>query len=49
MTHQEIADLIATSRQTVTTTISELKKKQLLKMDRRRMLIRSMEELKNAI
>ena len=49
MTHQEIADLTATSRQTVTTTLSELRKKNILKMDRKRMLVRSMEELSNAI
>jgi len=45
MTHQEIADLTATSRQTVTTTISELKNKNILIMNRKRMLIRDMDKL----
>jgi len=49
MNHQEIADLTATSRQTVTTTISELKSKNILIMNRKRMLIRNMEMLAKAI
>lgn len=49
MTHQEMADLTSTSRQTVTTTISELRSKNLLIINRKRMLIRDMENLAAAI
>ena len=49
ITHQEIADLTATSRQTVTTTISELKNKNILIMNRKRMLIRNMDNLAKAV
>ncbi len=45
MTHQEIANLTATSRQTVTTVLNELRNKNILKFDRRRLLIRDMELL----
>jgi CRP/FNR family cyclic AMP-dependent transcriptional regulator len=40
MTHQEIANLTATSRQTVTTVLNELKKKNIITFNRRRLLIR---------
>ena len=45
MTHQEIANLTATSRQTVTTILNELKKKNIIHFNRRRLLIRNMEKL----
>ncbi len=45
LTHQEIANLTATSRQTVTTVLNELRNKEILKFDRRRLLIRDMEKL----
>ncbi len=45
MTHQEIANLTATSRQTVTTVLNELRAKNLLTFNRRRLLIRDMEKL----
>jgi CRP-like cAMP-binding protein len=45
MTHQEIANLTATSRQTVTTVLNELRSKNLLTFNRRRLLIRDMEKL----
>ncbi len=45
MTHQEIANLTATSRQTVTTVLNELRNKNLLTFNRRRLLIRNMELL----
>ena len=45
MTHQEIANLTATSRQTVTTVLNELRNKNIITFNRRRLLIRSMEEL----
>lgn len=46
MTHQEIANLTATSRQTVTTVLNELRNKNLLTFNRRRLLIRDMDALK---
>ena len=46
LTHQDIAKLTATSRQTVTTTLNELKENNLIYFDRRRILIRDMAALK---
>jgi len=45
MTHQEIANLTATSRQTVTTVLNELRSRNLIAFNRRRFLIRNMETL----
>lgn len=45
MTHQEIANLTATSRQTVTTILNELRNKNIITFNRRRLLIRDMEQL----
>lgn len=45
MTHQEIANLTATSRQTVTTVLNDLRNKNILTFDRRRLLIRDMDLL----
>lgn len=45
MTHQEIANLTATSRQTVTTILNELRNKNILTFNRRRLLIRDMNAL----
>lgn len=45
MTHQEIANLTATSRQTVTTILNELRSKNILTFDRKRMLVRDMDLL----
>jgi CRP/FNR family cyclic AMP-dependent transcriptional regulator len=45
MTHQEIANLTATSRQTVTTVLNELRNKNILTFNRRRLLIRDMDLL----
>ena len=44
-THQEIANLTATSRQTVTTVLNELEEKNILTYDRRRLLIRDIDAL----
>lgn len=44
-THQEIANLTATSRQTVTTVLNELRNKNILIFNRRRLLIRDMDKL----
>lgn len=46
LTHQEIANMTATSRQTVTTVLNELRSKNILTFNRRRLLIRDMEMLK---
>lgn len=46
LTHQEIANLTATSRQTVTTILNELKKENIISFNRRRLLIRDMNALK---
>lgn len=46
LTHQEIANLTATSRQTVTTVLNELRADNILTFDRRRLLVRDLEQLK---
>ncbi len=46
LTHQEIANLTATSRQTVTTVLNELRRGNIITFDRRRLLIRDLEKLK---
>ncbi len=45
-THQEIANLTATSRQTVTTLLNDLRNKNILTFDRKRLLVRDMDHLK---
>jgi len=45
ITHQEIANLTATSRQTVTTTLNDLRAKKLLTFNRSRLLVRDMDKL----
>jgi CRP/FNR family cyclic AMP-dependent transcriptional regulator len=45
MTHQEIANLTATSRQTVTTVLNELRNDNIITFNRKRLLIRDMEKL----
>ncbi len=46
-THQEIANLTATSRQTVTTVLNDLRNQNIITFNRRRLLIRDMEALKS--
>ena len=46
LTHKDIAALTGTSRQTVTTILNELKEKNLITFDRRRILIRDLDQLK---
>lgn len=46
LTHQDMANLTGTSRQTVTTVLNELKEKNIINFDRRRILVRDMELLK---
>jgi CRP-like cAMP-binding protein len=45
LTHKDIANLTGTSRQTVTTILNELKDKNLITFNRRRILIRDLEKL----
>lgn len=46
LTHQDIANLTATSRQTVTTILNELKDQNLIHLERNQFLIRDIEKLK---
>ena len=46
LTHQEMANLTATSRQTVTTVLNELREKNLIYFDRKRILIRDLDAFK---
>jgi CRP-like cAMP-binding protein len=46
LTHKDIASLTGTSRQTVTTILNELKEKNIINFDRRRILIRDMNTLR---
>ena len=48
LTHQEIADMVGTSRQTVTSVLSSLKRQGVLSIDNRRIHIES-EELLNEL
>ncbi len=45
LTHHDIARLTATSRQTVTTVLNDLREKNLIYFDRRRILVRDLEKL----
>ena len=49
ITHQEIANLTATSRQTVTTVLNDLRNKNLLTFNRRRLLVRDLDALKTQV
>jgi len=49
ITHQEIANLTATSRQTVTTVLNELRNNEILTFNRKRLLIRELDKLKEEI
>lgn len=46
LTHKDIAALTGTSRQTVTTILNELKDKNLINFDRKKILIRDLEKLR---
>ena len=49
ITHQEIANLTATSRQTVTTTLNDLRFQKLISFDRNRLLVRDLEKLEGEV
>ncbi|MBS1488034.1 MAG: Crp/Fnr family transcriptional regulator [Bacteroidetes bacterium] len=46
LTHKDIASLTGTSRQTVTTVLNELKEKNLINFDRKKILVRDLANLK---
>jgi len=46
LTHQEIANITATSRQTVTTLLNDLRNRNIITFDRRRLLVRDLDALK---
>ncbi len=46
LTHQDIANLTGTSRQTVTTILNDLRDRNLINFDRRKILIRDMDKLR---
>jgi CRP-like cAMP-binding protein len=48
-THQEIANLTATSRQTVTTLLNDLRKKNIITFNRKNLLVRDLELLKAGV
>ncbi|MGD8560526.1 MAG: Crp/Fnr family transcriptional regulator, partial [Gammaproteobacteria bacterium] len=41
LTHQEMADMIGTSRQTVTTVLGDLKRRGMIRIDQRAVIIRN--------
>ena len=49
ITHQEIANLTATSRQTVTTVLNELKTRNIITFNRKRLLIRDLDLLSKEV
>lgn len=49
LSHREIASLIATSRQTVTKLLNELREKDLIDFNRRKMIIRNFDGLKSEL
>jgi CRP/FNR family transcriptional regulator, cyclic AMP receptor protein len=49
ITHQEIANMTATSRQTVTTTLNDLRADKLLTFNRSRLLVRDLDKLRSEI
>jgi CRP/FNR family transcriptional regulator, cyclic AMP receptor protein len=49
LTHQDIADITGTSRQTVSTTLNELKEKKIIDFDRKRIVIRDLNRLKSLL
>jgi len=49
ITHQDIANLTATSRQTVTTVLNELRNSEIITFNRKRLLVRNLDTLKEEI
>jgi CRP-like cAMP-binding protein len=48
-THQEIADYVGSTRETVTLTLGDLRRKNLVLFDHRRIVVRDLEALHQAI
>jgi CRP-like cAMP-binding protein len=48
-THQEIADYVGSTRETVTLTLGELKRRDLLLFDHRRIVVRDPDALSRAV
>jgi len=49
ITHQEIANITATSRQTVTTVLNDLRTEEIITFNRKRLLVRDLDKLKSLI
>ena len=49
ITHQEIANLTATSRQTVTTVLNDLRSEDIITFNRKRLLVRDLDKLKERV
>ncbi|MGB3546598.1 MAG: Crp/Fnr family transcriptional regulator [Saprospiraceae bacterium] len=49
LTHKEVADLTATSRQSVNSVMNELRTRNIISFNRRRLLVRDMDKLKEEI
>ncbi len=49
ITHQDIANLTSTSRQTVTMVLNDLRNENIIQFDRKRLLVRDLEKLKSLI
>ena len=49
ITHQDIANLTSTSRQTVTMVLNNLRNENIIQFDRKRLLVRDLEKLKSLI
>ena len=49
LTHQDIASLTSTSRQSVTMVLNDLRNDNIIHFDRRRLLIRDLDKLKNLL
>ncbi|PHI19821.1 transcriptional regulator [Lewinellaceae bacterium SD302] len=49
LTHKEIADLTATSRQTVNSVLNDLRNRNIITFNRRRMLVRDMEAMEGEV
>ncbi len=49
LTHQEIANIVGTSRQTVTTVLNKLRQQNLIYFNRKKLLIRNLQQLEQSV
>ena len=49
ITHQDIASLTSTSRQTVTMILNDLRNNNIIQFDRKRLLVRDLDKLKSSV